>query len=115
MSKIQFLKFDPLSVFKYHASFWIHSTTREKMHAVAIIIVPLSSVPITKWFLNNERNMILSSRYSRFADYAILGTILYVFSTALIGFMLRTHKKIEKAEQITKLLQESQSKTKILI
>jgi hypothetical protein len=112
MFKIQIYKFDPLSVFKYHASFWMHTSGKEKMMLVVTAIAPVAADAIASHFLNATRNMILSSRYSRLADYAALGILGYIFHTTVIGFIYRSYKKFEKAENLTKLLVEISEKGK---
>ena len=108
--KVDFTKFDPFSVFKYHATFWRESDRKVKKIVVAGLVVETILVLTARYFLNITSNLILPNRVSHYKDSAVIVTIIYIALTAIAGFRVRTYRKIEKAELITKLLLETQSK-----
>ncbi len=115
MSKVHFSSFDPFSVFKYHAACWTESSKDAKMTLVAGLAVETILVLALRYFLNIKSNLILPNRVSHYADSAVILAVIYIALTAIFGFVIRTHKKNEKAELLTKLLLESQAKKNTLI
>ncbi len=110
MSKVNFASFDPFSAFKYHAAFWRESSRDIKMIVFATLAVETIVVLAGRYFLNVKFNLILPNRASHYADSTVILALFYIAITAILGFRIRTDRKTEKAELITKLLLEHESK-----